>query len=104
LLALRCGDIPAVLHGCAWLEMFEQINPTRLKLYRCIAALLRLEQPQLLENNLSLLFGAKTLKEARALLNNETPFLGLQSPSMSLKGLNLHHQLLDALKRLRLKQ
>ena len=46
--------------------------------------------------NLDLLYGEKTVKQARALLNGENRFLNLGAPGMDLIGCELHQRLLAA--------
>jgi ribosomal protein S12 methylthiotransferase accessory factor len=43
LLALASGDDDAILEGCAWLAQYGQRSPERLKVFRCIADLLKLQ-------------------------------------------------------------
>ncbi|MCB1757774.1 MAG: YcaO-like family protein, partial [Gammaproteobacteria bacterium] len=101
LLAIRAERTDEILDGCDWLTMFAQINPQRLQIYRCIAALLQLDEPENYLPGLQKLFDEKTLQSARDLLDHKTPFLGLESPGTSLKGFELHGKLIQALRKLR---
>jgi ribosomal protein S12 methylthiotransferase accessory factor len=96
LLALAIGDEEAILEGCDWVRHFEQLNPQRRKVYLCIESLLNLEDAEQYQNSLKNLYGAETLQQALALLNNEQRFFGLPSPGMALEGCHMHQRLLEA--------
>ena len=94
LLALAIGDEDAIVEGCDWIAQFEQIHPDRRRVYRCIADLLQLEDPNACENALALLYGAETLDTACDLIDGQNRFFGLGSPGPQLDGCVLHAQLL----------
>jgi ribosomal protein S12 methylthiotransferase accessory factor len=84
LLALKAGDEEQSLEGCQWLLYFAQLNPKRLKTYRCVDALLQFrlnnaeQGHQQHQQAVSQLFGAEYLQQAEALMRGETVF-SLQS-------------------------
>ncbi len=84
LLALKIGDTEQTLEGCQWLIDFAQLDPERLRTYRCVDALLqfKLNHPEQgykqHRNAISKLFGKKYLQQAEALIRGETVF-SLQS-------------------------
>lgn len=99
LLALAIADEEATREGCEWIRHFAQIDPQRLRVYRCIESLLGLSDSgdfetyrEALEN----LYGLATLDRARALLTREERFFGIPAPGLELTGCLLHHRLLDA--------
>ncbi len=99
LLALATGDEAATLEGCEWILSFDQINPQRRQVYACIQNLIHLADmgdsgPYL--DALSLLYGAGALAQAHALIMQEDRFMGLSAPGLDLRGLELHHSLLHA--------
>jgi ribosomal protein S12 methylthiotransferase accessory factor len=103
LLALAIGDEEAILEGCDWVRHFEQLNPQRRKVYLCIESLLNLEDAEQYHSSLKNLYGAETLQQALALLNNEQRFFGLPFPGMSLEGCHMHQRLLEAYAKLHAK-
>jgi ribosomal protein S12 methylthiotransferase accessory factor len=84
LLALKVGDAEQSLEGCQWLICFAQLDPERLKTYRCVDALLqfKLNNPQQghqqHQQAVAKLFGVQYLQHAEALMRGETVF-SLQS-------------------------
>ncbi len=99
LLALACGDEAAIREGLEWIAGFEQINPQRGRVYRCIDTLMRLddlEKTEACRDGLELLFGAEALVEAEALLAGEQRFFTVGTPGLTLAGCALHQRLLDA--------
>ncbi|MCK6391774.1 MAG: YcaO-like family protein [Azonexus sp.] len=94
LLALAIGDTDATLEGCEWIRQFEQIDTQRRRVYRCIAALLELDDPNAYEAALVSLYGDDTLDLATDLIDGELRFFGLPSPGPNLDGCVLHGQLL----------
>ncbi len=94
LLALAIGDADAVLEGCEWIRQFEQLDAGRRRVYRCIATLLEMDDPNAYEEALVSLYGEETLDMATDLIDGELRFFGLQSPGPDLEGCILHRQLL----------
>lgn len=94
LLALAIGDEEAVLEGCEWIRQFEQLDEGRRRVYRCIATLLELEDPDSCETALVSLYGDETLDLAADLIDGELRFFGLPSPGLELAGCALHQSLL----------
>lgn len=99
LLALAIGDDDAILEGCEWIRNFEQINPERRRIYRCIESLLKLDENEDSAHfapALEALYGADTLSKARALLDGDERFFGQPSPGLELEGCEMHQRLLEA--------
>ena len=99
LLALAIGDDDATLEGCDWVRHFEQLDPDRRRIYRCIETLPRLDENEDSAHfapALEALYGADTLNRARALLDGEERFFGQPSPGLDLEGCDMHRRLLDA--------
>ena len=78
LLALAVGYKEAVLEGCDWIHHYKQMNPARRLVYRCIENYLQLDSPDAYERSLSLLYGAAVLRQAKALINKDERFFGLE--------------------------
>ncbi|MHB1676760.1 MAG: 30S ribosomal protein S12 methylthiotransferase accessory factor YcaO [Sulfuriferula sp.] len=96
LIALALTDTEATLEGCDWIQHFAHMDAGRRILYRCITTLLTMPDAAPYRANLDLLYGEKTVKQARALLNGENRFLNLGAPGMDLIGCELHQRLLAA--------
>ena len=96
LLGLAANDHDAALDGCAWISQFGQLGEERARVYRCIENILQLEDAHHYDANLSLLFGAATLKQAYALVNRDQQFFGLNALGPNMEGSNMHRQLLAA--------
>jgi ribosomal protein S12 methylthiotransferase accessory factor len=96
LLALAIGDEEAIREGCEWVRHFEQLDPQRRKIYRCIESLLNLGDAAPYGAALQSLYGADALRQAQALLNGEQRFFGLHAPGMALEGCDMHQRLLEA--------
>ncbi|MCK5902669.1 MAG: YcaO-like family protein [Cocleimonas sp.] len=95
LLALKSGDHEQALEGCQWLIYFAQLNPERLKTYRCVDVLLQFKlnkdegEYQQYHQSLKQLFGKLYLQQAEALLQGKTVF-SLQ------KAWKMHQKLITA--------
>lgn len=100
LLALAIGDNEAIRAGCHWVRHFEQLDPARRHVYRCIEALLLMEDAEHYSDSLQTLYGADTLQQAQAMLRGEQRFFGLQAPGMELAGCDMHQRLLAAYSKL----
>ncbi len=101
LLALALGDDDAILEGCAWMAQYGQRSPARLKVYRCIADLVRLAEPVPFEPALALLYGRETLNQAFALFNQDERFFGLTHLGADFEGSAIHQRLLAAYRKVR---
>ena len=100
LLALAISDVDAIIEGCEWIRQFNQLDADRRRVYRCIEALVNLDEhhedstgfePALLD-----LYGAATLEQAMALLDGELRFFDQPSPGLDLVGCDMHQRLLAA--------
>jgi ribosomal protein S12 methylthiotransferase accessory factor len=96
LLALATGDKEAVLEGCDWIHHYKQMNPARRLVYRCIENLLQFDEPSAYEESLSLLYGADSLRQAKALINREERFFGLEDLGENMEASTMHQSLLAA--------
>ena len=96
LLALVINDDDAIREGCQWIRHFEQIDADRRRVYRCIEALLEMEDADGYAANMSLLYGATAYQDAQALLSGELRFWGITAPTLDLNGFNTHQGLLAA--------
>jgi ribosomal protein S12 methylthiotransferase accessory factor len=96
LLALAIGDEEAIAEGCEWVRHFEQINPDRRRVYRCVECMLKLDDSDRYSGALESLYGAETLGQAKALLDGELRFFGQPAPGLDLAGCDMHQRLLAA--------
>jgi ribosomal protein S12 methylthiotransferase accessory factor len=94
LLALAVGDTDGVREGCEWIRQFDQLDAGRKRVYRCIATLLELDDPDACEDALVALFSEETLDLAADLIDGEVRFFNLPSPGLDLAGCELHQRLL----------
>ncbi|SFM04209.1 30S ribosomal protein S12 methylthiotransferase accessory factor YcaO [Rugamonas rubra] len=99
LLALVVGDQEAILEGCDWIHHFKDLAPARRLVYRCVEAIVKLDEDDESENytrSLALLFGAETLQLAEALLDGSERFFGLDTLGPDFEGSAMHQTLLAA--------
>ena len=100
LAALACKNVDEILDGCAWIGQFNELNPARAKLYRCIANIVQLNEEmrasQDYEANLQLMYGLETLQQAQKLVNGQHQYLGLGNLGSNMEGSLMHQQLLAA--------
>jgi len=96
LLGLALGDEEAILDGCAWISQFGQLDAKRAMVYRCIEAMLQLEDTAPFAANLALLYGNDALRQAQALISRTEQFFGLDNLGADMQGSNMHQQLLAA--------
>lgn len=96
LLALVVGDEEAVLEGCDWIHHFKDLEASRRLVYRCIEAIIKLEEPDNYRRSLELMFGAETLRQAEALLDGSERFFGLDTLGPNFEGSAMHQTLLQA--------
>ena len=101
LLALALGDDEAILEGCTWIAQYGQRSDARLKVYRCIADLVQLDDPNPFESALALMYGRETLEQAFALFNQDERFFGLTRLGSDFEGSAIHQRLLDAYRKVR---
>lgn len=97
LLALACGDDEEIRAGLEWIAHFEQINDARRRVYRCIDAMIRLDDSgRDCGDALELVFDAETIATAQALLDGSQRFFAIPAPGDSLNGCGMHQRLLAA--------
>lgn len=96
LLALAIDDTEAIREGIDWIGNFAYLDAGRRRVYRCIGALLELDDAAGYRAALAHLYGAETLRQAEALLNGERSFFGMAAPGLGLDGCTLHQRLLQA--------
>lgn len=101
LLALTLGDDDAIREGCAWIGQYGQRSEARLKVYRCIADLAQLDDPNSFEPALALMYGRETLEQAFALFNQDERFFGLTKLGGNFEGSVIHQRLLEAYRKVR---
>jgi ribosomal protein S12 methylthiotransferase accessory factor len=101
LLALAIGDAQAIRDGCEWVRNFEQIEPWRRLVYRCIETLLELGGADRHRAALEDLYGSATVASAEAMLRREQRFFGIEAPGLTLEGCDMHRRLLAAYAKLR---
>ncbi len=96
LLGLAIADEDTILDGCAWIKQYGQLNEKRARVYRCIEAMVQLENTAPFEANLQLLYGVETLQQAHKLLKREENFFGLGKLGPNMEGSAMHTKLLAA--------
>ncbi|MFP5380678.1 MAG: 30S ribosomal protein S12 methylthiotransferase accessory factor YcaO [Gammaproteobacteria bacterium] len=101
LLALALGDDEAILEGCTWIAQYGQRSEARLKVFRCIADLVQLDDPDPFESALVLMYGRETLEQAFALFNQDERFFGLTKLGNNFEGSAIHQRLLEAYRKVR---
>ena len=101
LLALALGDDDAIREGCTWIAQYGQRSDARLKVYRCIADLVQLDDPTPFGPALALMYGRETLEQAFALFNQDECFFGLTKLGNNFEGSAIHRRLLEAYRKVR---
>ncbi len=96
LLALAIGDEEATRDGCDWIRHYQQLNPARRLVYRCIESLLDLNNVNNYRRSLNLLYGEQTVRQAQALLDSSERFFGLDTLGADMEGSTMHQSLLAA--------
>lgn len=96
LLALAIGDEEAIEEGCDWIRHYNQMNPQRSLVYRCIGNLLQFEDSAQYIDALKLMYGAQTVRQAQALLDRSEKFFGLEHLGDDMQGSSMHQTLLAA--------
>lgn len=96
LLSLALSDDEGTRAGCEWIRHFGQLDADRLKLYRCIEALIGLDGMGTHPTALVALYGEDTLALAERLLDGEERFFGLNTLGANFEGSRMHTKLLAA--------
>ena len=102
LAALASKNTDEILDGCAWIAQFNELNAQRARVYRCIEAIVQLQEKLETDNtmpfeaNLQLLYGADSVQQAHALISGEAQFFGLGLLGQNMEGSNMHQRLLAA--------
>lgn len=96
LLALAIGDEEAIREGCDWIRHFQEMNPARHLVYRCIESLMNFEDAGNFNRSLQLLYGAETVRQAQALLDRSERYFGLHALGVDMQGSAMHQTLLAA--------
>lgn len=96
LLALAIGDEDAIREGCDWIHHYQQMDPARRLVYRCIENLMDLKDVDAHLRSLRLLFGGETVRQAQALLERSEKFFGLETLGPDMEGSPMHQTLLAA--------
>ena len=96
LLALAIGDEEATREGCDWIHHYQEMNPGRRLVYRCIESLMNLEDVNDYRRSLHLLYGVETVRQAEALLDRSERFFGLDRLGADMEGSHMHQTLLAA--------
>ena len=96
LLGLAVGDEEAIREGCDWIHHFNDLDPARRLVYRCIESMLNVEDIENYRRSLILLYGAETVRQAEALLDRSERFFGLETLGADMQGSAMHQTLLAA--------
>lgn len=96
LLALAVGDEETIREGCEWIRYFNDLDPARRRVYRCMECLLNLDDRDDYRRSLTLLYGDETVRLAEALLDRRERFFGLDALGADLQGSPMHQTLLNA--------
>lgn len=96
LLALAIGDEEAIEEGCDWIRHYNQMNPQRSLVYRCIESLLQFDDASQYLHALKLMYGENTVRQAQALLARSEKFFGLEHLGDDMQGSPMHQTLLAA--------
>jgi ribosomal protein S12 methylthiotransferase accessory factor len=96
LLALAIGDEEATREGCDWIHHYQQMEPARRLVYRCVESMMNLKNIENYRQSLTLLFGAETVRQAQALFDRSERFFGLNTLGPDMEGSQMHRTLLAA--------
>jgi ribosomal protein S12 methylthiotransferase accessory factor len=96
LLACAIGDEDAILEGCDWIHHYQQMQPARRLVYRCLENIIKLDDVENYRRSLTLMFGAETLRQAEALRNRTERYFGLPDLGIDMEGSAMHQTLLLA--------
>ncbi len=96
LLALSVGDVDVALEGCDWIAQFQEMEPKRRLVYRCIENILNLVDCAQYLGALELLFGADVVQQAQAVISGKERFFGLCELGPNMEASPMHQSLLQA--------
>ncbi|PLC53764.1 30s ribosomal protein S12 methylthiotransferase accessory protein YcaO [Pollutimonas nitritireducens] len=96
LLALAIGDEEAIREGCDWIHHFNDLEPRRRLVYRCIESMLNVDNPADYRRSLTLMYGDATVRQAEALLDRSERYFGLDTLGPDMEGSAMHQTLLAA--------
>jgi len=96
LLALAIGDEEATREGCDWIHHFNDLEPRRRLVYRCIESILNVDNADDYRRSLVMMYGAETVRQAEALLDRSERFFGLEALGSDMQGSAMHQTLLAA--------
>ncbi len=96
LLALAIGDEEATREGCDWIHHFNDLEPRRRLVYRCIESILNVDNANDYRRSLVMMYGAETVRQAEALLDRSERFFGLEALGSDMQGSAMHQTLLAA--------
>jgi ribosomal protein S12 methylthiotransferase accessory factor len=105
MLCLALADHHQALVWVDWCLHMEQLEEDRMRLYRCLHALLQivLDERRSIEqyaDSLALMYGEPTLQDAIGIVEGRERFHGLHSPGLSLDGFENHQRLLAGYEKL----
>lgn len=105
MLALHIGAYDQALDWAEWCLEMAQMSTPREKLYRALAAMLRIQldesrQQDMYRDGLDSLYGLDTVKRCVALIDGERHYDGLFDAGLELNGLERHQSLLAAYEKL----
>ena len=86
----------AILEGCDWIHHYQQMQPARRLVYRCLENIIKLEDVENYRRSLNLMFGVETVRQAEALLNRTERYFGLPDLGIDMEGSAMHQTLLLA--------
>jgi ribosomal protein S12 methylthiotransferase accessory factor len=99
--ALHAQSTDDILDNCAWIAQFNELAPARAALYRCISNIVQINdeleaKATAFEANLSLMYGAETVKQAQQLVTGSVQYSGLNNLGNNMQGSDMHQKLLTA--------
>ena len=99
MLCLAIGDIKQATEWVDWCLHMDQLTVCRLHLYNCLKVILDIKQDDSREyddfaDGLAKLYGKEYVSICTKVLEGCETFHGLHSPGLSLKGFELHNELL----------
>ena len=104
---LALGNLEEAKDNVELLNQFNEYTPERKKFYQVLNILLDIEIEEDLEyvdykENLTRMFGEKTLSEANSTISREIKFFGLSETSINLEGIDKHQRLIESYNKLQL--
>jgi ribosomal protein S12 methylthiotransferase accessory factor len=99
--ALHAKSTDDILDNCAWIAQFNELAPARAALYRCISNIVQINDEleagdSAYAANLSLMYGAETVKKAQELVAGNEQYCGLNNLGNNMQGSDMHQKLLAA--------